>query len=55
MSVLDWLILALVAVLLVLAFRTARSKKGCACGSGGSCCGNCAACGTPCKENKRAK
>ncbi len=52
MSVLDWLILALVAALLVLAFRAARSRKGCACGS---CCGNCAACGMPCKENKRAK
>ena len=46
MSILDWLILALVGALLVLAFRAARNKKGCACGSG--CSGNCAACGMSC-------
>ena len=47
MSVLDWLILAVVGALVVLAFRTARSKKGCSCGCGGACCGSCAACKTP--------
>ncbi len=50
MSVLDWLILALVGALLVLAFRAARSRKGCSCGSG--CCGDCAACGMPCGRKK---
>ena len=52
MSVLDWLILAVVGALVVLAFRTARSKKGCSCGCGGACCGSCAACKTPCAEKK---
>lgn len=52
MSILDWLILAAVGALLVLAFRAARSKKGCSCGGGGGCCGNCAACHTPCGEGK---
>ena len=54
MSILDWLILALVGALVVLAFRAARGKKCCSCGCGGSCCGGCAACKTPCAEKKES-
>ena len=48
MSVLDWLILAAVGALLVLAFRAARRKKSCPCGD----CGACAACGRGCKKDR---
>ena len=54
MSILDWLILALVGALVVLAFRAARGKKGCSCGCGGGCCGSCAACKTPGAEKKES-
>ena len=56
MSILDILILLVIAGLVVLAWRTARKKDGC-CGSGG-CCGDCGSCGRSCtqraeKENKK--
>ncbi len=53
MSVLDWLILAAVAALIVLAIRVwhKSGSRGC---SSGSCCGNCSACGKKCK-NEREK
>ena len=52
MSILDWLILALVGALVVLAFRAARGKKGCSCGRGGSGRGAGPARKTPCGEKK---
>ena len=48
MKLLDIVILLIVAVLLVLAWRTAHKKGGCSCGSGSGCCGDCAHCGSNC-------
>ena len=42
MKPLDIIILLVVTVLLVLAWRTAHKKGGCSCGSGSGCCGDCA-------------
>ena len=56
MSILDILILLVIAGLVVLAWRTARKKDGCF-GSGG-CCGDCGSCGRSCRqreENSRKK
>ena len=44
MSILDWLILAAVAALIVIAVRVWRRSGSCSCSSGGSCCGSCSAC-----------
>ncbi len=54
MSVLDWLILAAVAALIVLAIRVWHKSGSCSCSSG-SCCGNCSACGMDCKKKKDKK
>ena len=51
MSVLDWLILAAVAALIVLAIRVWHKSGNCSCSSG-SCCGNCSACGKKCKKER---
>ena len=50
MKPLDIIILLIVAVLLVLAWRTAHKKGGCSCGSGSGCCGDCAHCGSSCDK-----
>lgn len=50
MSILDILILLVIAGLVVLAWRTARKKDG--------CCGDCGSCGRSCRqreENSRKK
>ncbi len=45
MNIIDWILLAALAVILFFALRkTARSKGSCSCGKSG-CSGNCAACG----------
>ena len=49
--ILDIIILLVVTVLLVLAWRTAHKKGGCSCGSGSGCCGDCARCRHSC-DNK---
>jgi len=50
-KLLDIIILLVVTVLLVLAWRTAHKKGGCSCGSGSGCCGDCARCRHSC-DNK---
>lgn len=50
MKPLDIIILLIVAVLLVLAWRTAHKKGGCSCGSGSGCCGDCAHCRHSCDK-----
>ena len=54
MSVLDWLILAAVAALIVIAIRVWKKSGSCSCSSG-SCYGNCSACSMNCgkKEKKQ--
>ncbi len=49
MSVLDWLILAAVAALIVIAVRAWKKSGSCSCSSG-SCTGNCSACGRNCRK-----
>ncbi len=53
MSILDWLIIAAVAALIVIAIRVWAKSGSCSCSSG-SCCGNCSACGRNC-PNKTGK
>lgn len=52
MRLIDYLLLAIVAVCAVIAWRVWRRamKKGGCCG--GSCTGNCAQCGHPCSDHK---
>ncbi|MCR4606702.1 MAG: hypothetical protein K5771_03140 [Oscillospiraceae bacterium] len=54
MRIIDWLILAGVAALIVIAVRVWIKSGSCSCSSGGSCCGNCSACSMNCckKEKK---
>ena len=58
MNLIDWVLLAILAVILFFALRkTVRSKGSCSCGSAG-CSGNCAACscGKPdCPSKKQEK
>ena len=48
MGILDWLLLALIALWLVLGIRALRRGGG-SCGCGG-CSGDCASCGRDCKK-----
>ncbi len=52
MSLLDWIILAAVAALIVIAIRVWHKSGSCSCSSG-SCCGNCSACSMKCKKKEK--
>ena len=45
MTLLDYLIIAVVAALFILALIVYRKKPRCSCGCSGGCSGNCAVCG----------
>ena len=49
MTILDYIIIAAVAALFVLAIIAYKKKPHCACRQGGGCSGNCAGCGCECR------
>ena len=55
MMVLDYIIIAVVAALFILAFSIYRKKPHCSCGSSGGCSGNCSACGSACSCKNKQK
>ena len=55
MNLVDYILIALIGLILFLAVRKAiRSRGSCSCGGSGSACsGNCAACGLECPSCKK--